>query len=208
VRLGLFGGTFDPPHVAHLIVAQDALRVLDLDRIVFVPAAVPPHKRTAPITDAALRLVMVRAALAGDDRFVVDDIELERPGPSYTVDTLRTYRDRHRDAALFLLLGADQYADFATWRETDAIHQLATLAVLRRGGDSGSDGDGDGASDEGILRVAVTRIDVSSTDIRRRVAAGEPIRYLVPAAVERLIRERALYSPPGGGAPNRTMAAG
>ena len=207
MRLGLFGGTFDPPHVGHLIVAQDALRALGLDRIAFVPAAVPPHKRGVPITAAPLRLAMVRAALAGDDRFVVDDIELTRPGPSYTVDTLRAYRDRHGDARLFLLLGADQYADFATWRETGAIRQLATLAVLGRGGDSGSDGDGDG--DENVVRVAVTRIDIASTDIRRRTAAGEPIRYLVPAAVEQLIRERALYSPPGGsGVPNRTAAAG
>jgi nicotinate-nucleotide adenylyltransferase len=214
VRLGIFGGTFDPPHVGHLIVAQDAVRALHLDRIAFVPAALPPHKRGVSITAAALRLGMVRAAVAGDDRFAVDDIEVQRDGPSYTVDTLRAYRERYPDAELFLLLGADQYADFETWREAAEIRKLAAVAVLARQGESGTttgddldEGGEDGANRP--LHVTVTRIDISSTDIRRRVAAGEPIRYLVPSPVERLIRECALYAPPAGAAaPNRTAVAG
>lgn len=223
MRLGLFGGTFDPPHSGHLIVAQDALHALRLDRVVFVPAAVPPHKRRREITDAAVRLEMVRAAITGDPRFVADDVELRREGPSYTVDTLRAYRAQRPDAAIFLLLGADQYADFDTWREPQAIRDLATLAVLSRSGVDNVEGEAATArpgheagtsgprvsGGQGVVRVAVTRIDLSSTDIRRRVSAGEPIRYLVPDAVERLIRERALYVPPGGsGASNRTAAAG
>lgn len=211
MRLGLFGGTFDPPHIGHLIVAQDALDALRLDRLVFVPAALPPHKRRARITDAQFRLDMVRAAIDADDRFVVDDIELRRAGPSYTADTVRAYREMHPDAGIFLLLGADQYAEFDTWREPEIIRRLATLAVLGRSGVSGNDdnGEGEGDGDGGVVRVAVTRIDLSSTDIRRRVSAGEPIRYLVPPAVERLIRERSLYSPPGAAdASNRTAAAG
>ena len=207
MRLGLFGGTFDPPHTGHLIVAQDALRTLRLDRVVFVPAALPPHKRGAPLTDAMLRLAMVRAALQDDDRFAADDVELRRAGPSYTVDTLRAYRARFADAKLFLLIGADQFDEFDTWREAGEIRKLARLGVLAREGVSGSTVDGDG--DGGVVRVAVTRIDISSTDIRRRVAAGEPIRYLVPAAVERIIQEQALYALPGdAGRPNRHTAAG
>jgi nicotinate-nucleotide adenylyltransferase len=187
VRIGIFGGTFDPPHVGHLIVAQDALRTLALDRVIFVPAALPPHKQNQAITPAALRLRMLSAAIDGDARFSVDEIELERSGPSYTVDTLRAFRRRHPAADLFLLIGADQFSELATWREPEEIARLAHLAVMTRGGEGG----GAGAA----LTVPVTRIDLSATGIRRRVAAGASIRYLVPEAVETLIRAHALYTP-------------
>jgi nicotinate-nucleotide adenylyltransferase len=185
VRLGVFGGTFDPPHIGHLIAAQDARSALGLDRVVFVPAAVPPHKRTEAITPPGTRLAMVRAAIAGDAGFELDDLELRREGPSWTVDTLRALRDRLPDAELFLLIGTDQFAEFETWREPSEIRRLARVAVLTREGESDAP--------DGVRIVQVTRIDVSSTGIRARAAAGEPIRYLVPPAVEALIRLHGLY---------------
>ena len=192
MKLGILGGTFDPPHLGHLIAAQDAIVTLGLDRVVFVPAARPPHKRGQAITDGAIRLELVRAAIAGDDRFDVDDLELRRSGPSYTVDTLRTFTRDRPAARLFLLLGADQFAELDSWHESAEVQRLATLAVLSRAGDGPERLPAGGEAR--VMPVAVTRVDISSTDIRRRVAAAEPIRYLVPAAVERIIHERALYA--------------
>jgi nicotinate-nucleotide adenylyltransferase len=209
VNVGVFGGTFDPPHVGHLIVAQDAALALELDRILFVPAGSPPHKLDAAVTDAALRAEMLQLAIGDDRRFAVDAVELERPGPSFTVETLRLLRERVPAAGWTLFMGADQYAEFGTWREPDQIRRLARIAVLTRSGaalpqpvDPGA-GPAQGrvagrggvtAIADGIVQVDVTRIDISATEIRRRVAAGQPIRYLVPAAVEDFIHERRLYS--------------
>jgi nicotinate-nucleotide adenylyltransferase len=184
VRLGLFGGTFDPPHTGHLIVAQDAHSALELDRVIFVPARVPPHKRAQEITAASLRLEMLEAAIAGNPHFAVDDLELKREGPSYTVDTLRALHGRDPDAELFLLMGADQYADLSTWHEAEAIPRLAHVVVLARQGEK---------PPHDVTAADVTRIDISATEIRRRVAAGRPIRYLVPEAVEAVIRRERLY---------------
>lgn len=189
MRIGVFGGTFDPPHLGHLVVAQDAWAHLGLDRVVFIPAAIPPHKRHRVTTPAEIRLEMLRAAIGDDARFEVSEIELRRPGPSYTVDTLRELRERDRDGALFFLLGADQFRTFHTWRGPDEIASLATLVALSR--------EGDEPFSAGISvphrTLRVTRIDISSTEIRRRVHAGEPIRYLVPPAVEAVIRREGLY---------------
>lgn len=192
MRLGLFGGTFDPPHVGHLIAAQDALIQLGLGRVIFIPAAVPPHKRDQLVAPAELRLAMVRAATSGDDRFAVDDQEIRRGGASYTVDTLRAYRADRPEAELFLIIGADQYADFDTWREAGEIRRLARIAVLARSGET------HGPMRGGAIPVGVMRIDVSATEIRRRVAEGEPIRYLVPGAVGTLIRRNRLYEAVSG----------
>lgn len=187
MRLGLFGGTFDPPHIGHLIVAQDALAALAVERIVFIPAALPPHKRDREVTPAALRLAMLRAATAGNPHFEVDPLELEREGPSYTVDTLRAWARRQPDARLVLIMGADQYAELDGWKEPEAVRRLAEIAVLARGDET--------AAGPATV-VGVRRIDVSSTEIRARVGEGRSIRYLVPPAVEALIREQALYGPP------------
>ncbi|MCI0436110.1 MAG: nicotinate-nucleotide adenylyltransferase [Gemmatimonadetes bacterium] len=184
--MGLFGGTFDPPHAGHLIAAQDAIASLGLDRVVFIPAAVPPHKREHALTPAEVRAAMVKAAIAGDARFALDDIELQRSGPSYTVDTLIAYGSRHPGASLFLLMGVDQYAEMHTWRRPDEIRRLATLAVLDRAGEPVTPG-------PGVVRVPVTRIDISSTGIRERVRQRRPIRYLVPDAVGALIDAQRLY---------------
>lgn len=187
MRLGLFGGTFDPPHIGHLIAAQDALIALGLDRVHFIPAASPPHKQSRVISPADVRVGLLRAALSGDDRFVVDDIELRRTGPSYTVDTLREYAARDAHCELYLLIGADQWAEFETWRDPGEIRRLATVVVLTR--------EGSGGDARGVQVVPVTRIDVTSTEIRRRVTEHLPIRYLVPDAVANLIESQRLYLP-------------
>jgi nicotinate-nucleotide adenylyltransferase len=184
VRLGVFGGTFDPPHIGHLIVARDVLERLGLARVLFVPALEPPHKRGRSISPAGVRLEMLQAAVSRHPGFAVDDLELRRSGPSYTVDTLLALRERHADDELFLLLGADQYADLDSWHRPEEIRRLARIVVLARGGDApGGD----------VLSVPVTRIDISSTGVRSRVADGRSIRWLVPEAVEHLIRHHHLY---------------
>lgn len=208
--IGLFGGTFDPPHVGHLIVAQDAALALGLDRIVFIPAAIPPHKQDMAVSPANVRARMLQLAIRDDPRFGMDTLELDRHGTSYTADTLRELSAREPDAGWTLLIGADQYEEFDTWRETGAIRRLARLAVLERGGRHGGAADAQAARRTGIrdahlptpgsrelasgdIMLDVTRIDISATAIRRRVAAGLPIRYLVPAAVEEFIFESRLY---------------
>jgi nicotinate-nucleotide adenylyltransferase len=190
VRIGIFGGTFDPPHLGHLIVAQDAALALGLDRILFVPAARPPHKARGAVSAPDLRARMLELATAGDARFGVDRLELARSGASYTVDTLRELRGRQPDAEWTLLMGVDQYAELSTWREPDEIRRLARLGIMARAGS----GAGIGVAEDGATFVEVTRIDISSTAVRARVAAGRPIRYLVPDAVERFIFEQRLYS--------------
>ncbi|MBI4408916.1 MAG: nicotinate (nicotinamide) nucleotide adenylyltransferase [Gemmatimonadetes bacterium] len=193
MRLGVFGGSFDPPHLGHLIVAQDAALALSLDRVLFVPAAVPPHKRGQSLSAGEVRLEMTRAAIAGNPLFEASDVELTRTGPSYTIETLRELVTRTRgdaeELALFLLMGVDQFREFHTWREPEEIARLASLAVFARAGEE----IGWPGVDVAFQPVPVTRVDVSSTDIRRRVAAGEPIRYLVPPGVEEIIRREGLY---------------
>jgi nicotinate-nucleotide adenylyltransferase len=198
VNAGIFGGTFDPPHTGHLIVAQDAALALGLDRIVFIPAAQPPHKLGSTVSPAELRARMIELAVAGDDRFRVDRLELDRTGPSYTVDTLRALGTASPDVSWTLLMGEDQYTEFGTWRAPEEIRSRARLAVLARGGAPvAAEGSGRRPSVQelggGAVRVAVTRIDISSTEVRARVAAGLPIRYLVPERVAAFIFERRLY---------------
>ena len=186
MRLGVFGGAFDPPHLGHLVAASEVAAALALDRVLWVPAARHPFKggRVA----AEVRLEMVRAAIAGDPRFAADAVELERTGPSYTADTLRELQARHPGAELFFLTGADNLRELHLWHRPDEVVRLARLVVVSRGG-------------EGVppdarypaQAVRVTRVDLSSTEVRRRVGAGETIRYLVPEAVAALIERHGLY---------------
>jgi nicotinate-nucleotide adenylyltransferase len=187
VRLGIFGGTFDPPHMGHLVVAQEVHFRLRLDRVLWVPAGIPPHKRDQPITPGTVRLELVRAAIAGDDRFEASDLEVRRGGVSYTVDTLRELRQARPEDELFLIVGADQLTELDSWREPDEIRRLATLVGFGREGE-------DPDEVAGVKVVSVPRMDVSSTEVRRRVGAGEPVRYLVPDAVEAVVREGGLYA--------------
>ena len=187
MRIGIFGGTFDPPHVGHLIAAQEVYVQLGLDRLLLVPAAVPPHKRDETVSPGDVRLEMLRAAVGDDDRFAVSELELERDGPSYTVDTLRALRREYPDAELFLAMGADQLDAFDTWKAPGEIAELATLVTFGRSGTEPESGRWP------ATRVSVPEIDLSSTLIRQRVDRGAPIRYLVPAGVEAIIRASALY---------------
>lgn len=193
-RLGLFGGTFDPPHVGHLIVAQDVHEALGLDRTIFVPAAVPPHKADEGVSSPSVRLEMMRAAVADDGRFEVSEMELERGGPSYTVETLKEFRRRRPGALVFFIVGADQFRSFHTWREPEGVAKLARLAVMTR---SGWSPNRDAPPlDLEYETVPVTRVDLSSTDIRRRVREGRSIRYVVPGPVLRIIDRERLYLEP------------
>jgi nicotinate-nucleotide adenylyltransferase len=186
MRIGVFGGTFDPPHLGHLVVAQEVYHRLGLDRVLWVPAAIPPHKQDQQITPGHLRLEMVRAAIADDERFDLCDLEIRRSGPSYTVDTLRALAEMNPSAELVLILGADQLAELDRWRGPKSILELASLVGFARDGEVPS-------LPEDVRLVEVPRMDVSSTMIRQRVGAGEPVSYLVPRSTEAVIRREALY---------------
>ncbi len=195
--IGILGGTFDPPHIGHLWLATLAADALDLDRVLLMPAANPPHKRAAPVTDAAIRLELTEAAVQGDDRLGVSVIEMERPGPSYTVDSLAQLARTHPGARLVLLLATDQLAQIDTWHEPDRLLAQAEWAVAERAGwpfpaASALEARFGGAADR-IHRLEGPALDLSSTLIRGRVAAGGSIRYLVPRAVEDLITAHGLY---------------
>lgn len=199
MRIGIFGGTFDPIHTGHLLLADTAADELELDEVRFTPAAQSPLKPRPP-AEAKHRLEMVRLATGGDRRFRVDDQELRREGVSYTIDTLRAVRAQEPQADLFLLIGADSLSDFALWREPAAILELATLATAYRGGLEPPDFAAiePFASAERIerCRAAVLRmpqIEISSSDIRNRIAAGRSIRYRIPAAVAAYLDAQRLY---------------
>lgn len=212
MRVGLFGGTFDPPHIGHLLMAVDAHESLGLDRVVFIPAATQPLKTGRVVTPGAERLALVRELVGGDPRFEVDPVEIERGGLSFTVDTLRERAARMPDEERFLLLGADTLAAFARWREPAAILGLARLALFPRVAQEAGSGFGApswteearadalaalrraGASEsmEPVFLPA-RRVDVSSTECRARVRAGRSLRGFVPEAVATRIAAGGLY---------------
>lgn len=188
-RIGVLGGTFDPVHAVHLDIANAAVEQCDLDRVLFVVSARPPHKRNATFAGPEDRYAMVAAALAGEERFEPSRIELDRMGPSYTVDTLRLLRARHPAAELYVILGMDSLIDLPGWKEPEEILRLARLLVVPRPGDSTVPRELIGRYQ--MLKFPAT--DLSSTEIRRRVAAGESIDGLVPESVRRIIQDRGLY---------------
>lgn len=190
LRLGVFGGTFDPPHIGHVSVARDAADALALDRVLWIPALDPPHKPGVPVTAGAIRWEMVQAACAADPRFQAWDGELRRPGPSYTVDTLRALRALHPDALLFLLMGADQARELDTWKDPEEVLRLATPALMDRDGASALVGIPPVAGIEGAVAVPVRRVDVSATGVRGAVARGEDVSgLLLPEVLAVVIRE-------------------
>ena len=195
--IGILGGTFNPPHMGHLVMAQEALDQLDLDRVVFMPVAVPPHKEAREDPGPAARLELSRLAVAGDERFEVSSLEVDRGGASYTVDTLRELHDVEPEHDLTFIVGGDMAASLPTWREPEAVLQAATLAVAERTGARRADIEErlsglDGASDR-VRFFDMPRLDISSSDIRRRVRENRPIRYLVPDEVARYIGANGLY---------------
>lgn len=191
MKLGIFGGTFNPPHVGHLIVAESVRDQMQLDRIFFVPSASPPHKQDPAIAVPSARLQMTRLAVAGNTRFEVSEIELDREGPSYTIDTVAGIADLYPRGNLLLIIGVDNLLEFDSWKSPREILQKADLVVMTRPGFQIPD-----AKNEFIRAskiVHVPPIGISGTDIRRRIRMGRSIRYLVPEAVEDYILRRGLY---------------
>jgi nicotinate-nucleotide adenylyltransferase len=195
MQLGLFGGTFDPVHLGHLVLAEQCREACELDRLWFVVAGEPPHKpggRTA----VRHRLEMVRIATAGHPKFLVSEIEATRPGPHYSVETLESVHRQSPDEDLFFLIGADSLAELVTWRQPARIAQLATIVVVNRPGIEESPPQSlpdFGPSAHRLLTVTIPAIGISSTDLRQRLAEGRSIRYLVPRGVEAYIEANALY---------------
>ena len=197
MRLGILGGTFNPPHLGHLVCAQEAHSQLGLDRVLFVPARIPPHKPVEHEPGPEHRLEMCRLAVAGDGRFAVSDMELQREGPSFTVDTLKALSTQVPQDELVLILGGDIAAGLTEWHEPEQVLELATVAIAERRGTPRDAVDRTLAQLTGGDRArffAMPRIEVSSTMLRRRVSPGQPIRYFVPDQVEEYIQRHGLYS--------------
>ncbi len=195
MRLGLLGGTFDPIHLGHLILAESCREVCGLDRVWFVVAGAPPHK-PGERTAVADRLEMVRLAVAGHPAFEVSDLETRRPGPHYSVETLEAIHRDRPDDELFFLIGADSRADLPSWYQPDRIAQLATIVVVNRPGINAFDPSHPPALGRGarpIRTVAVPPIGIASHDLRRRIAEGRSIRYQVLRGVEAYIQAQELY---------------
>ncbi len=180
MRIAIYGGSFDPIHHGHLILARDALERLKLDRVLFVPAAISPHKPGRRPAPAGLRREMIAAAIAGEPAFELDDCELSREGPSYSIDTAEYLRARFPGATLLYLIGQDNVALLATWRRIEDLRELVEFVVFDRGADTAG---------EGLNR----RLDISATEIRQRVARMVSIRYLLPDAVRDIIERHQLY---------------
>ena len=196
MKVGLLGGTFNPPHLAHLVCAAEAHDQLGLDRVLLVPTAVPPHKAAPEDPGAEHRAQMCELAVRGDDRLRVSRIELERGGPSYTVDTLTALHERDPEDELTFIVGGDMAHSLPTWREPEGILRLARVAVAERAEVRRADIAERLAGLDQADRVAffdMPRIDISSSEIRRRAAAGRSIRYLVPDAVAEYVADRGLY---------------
>jgi nicotinate-nucleotide adenylyltransferase len=200
-RIGIFGGSFDPIHQGHLIVAESFRESMSLDSVVFLPAYVSPFKTETIPTSDKHRVEMLRLAIGGNGSFRLDDREIKRGGISYTVDSLRAMHEERPGTEFFMLVGSDSLVGFDRWREPEAVLSLAQLVVAHRGGWGG------GIAWEDLARVAspgqltavqsrildVPQIEIASRDLRRRVREGRTIRYLVPAAVEAYIREHCLW---------------
>jgi nicotinate-nucleotide adenylyltransferase len=194
VRVGILGGTFDPIHVAHLRLAENAREALALDEVLFVPAGDPWRKSDRRITAAEHRLAMLQLAVANRDDFAISEIELRRGGPTYTADTLEELAGERLDDEFWFIVGADALSDMPNWHEPERIVAHAMLAVAARAGETVDPAKGVLPGVAGRVQTfSMERMDVSSTDIRALVAAGRSIRYLVPLEVERYIAAHQLY---------------
>ncbi len=187
----MLGGSFDPPHIGHLLAAVDAFEALALDRLVFIPAAIHPLKVARAVASASQRLAMLRLLVGDDSRFAVDAIEVEREGVSFSVDTVAVYADRYPAAERFFLVGADVVESFGSWRDPERIAQLATIVVVRRGEEAPAAPSAIESVASRLLRTR--RVDVSSTEIRARIGAGRSVHGFVPPAVAEFIQSAGLY---------------
>ena len=182
-KIAIYGGTFDPVHHAHLILAREAIEALDLDKVILVPAAISPLKKAAPIASGEVRLAMLQTAIQGEPKFEVDECELLRPPPSYTIDTVEGIRRPECDASIYCLIGEDNVEQLPRWHRFAELEKMVRFVVLDRTGKQPS------LSYQLIHRP----IDISATEIRRRIAQNESIRYLVPESVEEIIKRENLY---------------
>jgi len=206
MRLGLFGGSFNPIHYGHLLLAECSREALALDEVLLIPAAVPPHKQGRELASGKQRLEMLELALGGHEQLRASPLEIDRGGVSYTVQTLAEVHAANPTALLFLLMGADSLRDLPTWREPERICALSLPAVVRRGGAPPPDFDVlaplVSAERLAMIRAAQVQmplIELSSTDLRQRVADGKSLRYRTPRAVEKYIETHGLYRPDGKG---------
>ncbi|GAB4313804.1 MAG: nicotinate-nucleotide adenylyltransferase [Candidatus Zixiibacteriota bacterium] len=186
-RIGIVGGTFDPIHIGHLILAVQAREQLSLDRVLLIPNNQSPLKSNAPVASFADRLAMVECAVAGVDGIEASDIEGQRGGVSYMIDTLRGLDQTYPGASFVLILGTDALHDLPMWRESDAIRRHATIAAVARGGESID------TTDRTLEVVSMPRVDISATEIRQRLNAGKSIDFLTPMSVITYIRDKGLY---------------
>lgn len=182
-RVGIFGGTFDPIHHGHLILGREAIEGLRLDSLIFIPAAASPHKLDRTMAAPDIRLEMLRSAIEGESGFRLDEMEIQRPPPSYAIDTAEVLRFRQPTAEFFYLIGEDNLANLTTWHRFTELCQMVKFVVLDRSG----------PKTEHPYPTIRRHLDISATNIRNRVARGHSIRYLVPPAVEKIIRDRQLY---------------
>jgi len=200
IRIGIMGGSFDPLHIGHLIVAQDAVEYLGLSEVVFIPAAIPPHKQHLQRIDSEHRLKMLRLAVESNPKFSVSDVEVQRGGVSYTIDTLKTLHKVYPDAALLLIVGSDTLVDLHTWHKVEEILELCEVATFLRPGEDSLEAIAEKIplpekQKQPLLQNVIDahRIEISSSEIRRRLTEGLDIRYLVPPEVETYINEHSLY---------------
>jgi len=206
MRLGIYGGSFDPVHFGHLLLAESCREECRLDEVWFMPAGTPPHKQSGRLASPKDRVAMLRLATAGQPAFRVDTREIDRGGVSFTVDTIEQLRNERPDDQLFLLLGADTLADFPNWRSPARIAALAVIVSVRRAGATPVDHSrvaatiGPSAYEQLLAhQVEMPQVDFSSRDLRARLAAGKSIRYRTPRPVERYLEEAGLYR--SGGSP-------
>lgn len=190
-KIGILGGTFDPVHMGHLVLAEQVREKLKLDKVIFIPCFSPPHKTRRKLSPAKDRFRMAALAVEGNASFSISDIELKREGLSYTVDTLRELRRRHSESAIYFLTGSDVLDEIHTWRDPEEIYKLARVVIATRPGFDSFDPENPFAKRSIVLPI--TGIDVSASGIREKVKKGRSIRYLVPPKVEEYIRKRKLY---------------
>ncbi len=197
MRIGIFGGTFDPPHIGHLILAEEAGFHLQLDKVLIVPAGDPPHKRNRRLSPSASRVRMVQAAIAGNDRFELARVDVDRPGPHYTIDMVRLVRDSlPAGVELFFLMGSDSLGDLPNWHQADRLVANCRLVALARH-DVTLDWDNLERALPGlrrrVIQLDMPELEIASHILQERVRTGQPIRYQVPDAVEAIIRAEGLY---------------
>lgn len=191
MKIGIYGGSFNPPHIAHLILAESLYEILQLDKVVFVPSAVPPHKQNDDLLDAAQRLRLTQLAIGDNDRFEVSDIEIKRGGASYTIETIHALDKLYKNVTLYLIVGVDNLVTFHYWKDYRSILDGCTVIAMKRPGFETS------RVQEDVLEKAeivdLPYLEISSTEIRRRIRKGKSIRYMVPDSVLQEIKECGFY---------------